>query len=183
MNIGKQLRKLRKEKKMSLKELSKKSKVAMATLSRMEHGLMTGTLKSHTNICKALGVSLVDLYREAENEQKKISFMRERDKRDMFVYAKKSKLEFLTAKIMDKKMMPALLHIARGGETHREENKASSEKFIYVLSGVMTVNIDKKEYRLNRRDSLYFDASLPHSFKNDGADEVLVMYVLTPPEF
>ena len=183
MNIGSQLKALRKEKRMSLKELSQKSKVAEATLSRMEHGAMTGTLQSHMSICRALGVSLTDFYRKIENEKKSVFLMREKEKRDMFVYEKRSTLEFLTTKVMDKGMMPVLLRIAQGGETHKEENKTGSEKFIYVLSGNLTVKIDKEDYHLNRHDSLYFDASLPHSFKNNGSGDVTAMCVLTPPEF
>ena len=66
MNIGKRLNELRNEKKMSLKELSEESKVAMSTLSRIEHGTMTGTLESHMSVCKALGVSLAEFYKGIE---------------------------------------------------------------------------------------------------------------------
>jgi phosphoribosylamine-glycine ligase len=49
---------LRKEKKITLLELSEKSGVALATLSRIENGKMTGTLKSHMNICKTLEIDI-----------------------------------------------------------------------------------------------------------------------------
>ena len=43
--IGKIIHKLRKDRKMTLVELAQKSGVALATLSRMENGRMTGTLE------------------------------------------------------------------------------------------------------------------------------------------
>ena len=65
MHVGEIIHKLRKSKKMTLLELSNTSGVALATLSRMENGKMTGTLESHMNICKALEVNLPDLYKDA----------------------------------------------------------------------------------------------------------------------
>lgn len=47
MHIGRIIRRLRKERKITLLELSQKSGVAIATLSRIETGKMTGRLKSH----------------------------------------------------------------------------------------------------------------------------------------
>ena len=44
MLIGEIIHRLRKEKKMTLVELAEKSGVALATLSRIENGRMTGTL-------------------------------------------------------------------------------------------------------------------------------------------
>ena len=46
MNLGPRIKKLRTLKKISLTELSKESGVQIATLSRIEHGQMTGTLST-----------------------------------------------------------------------------------------------------------------------------------------
>ncbi len=181
MKIGKKLKMLRKDRKMTLKELSRKSGVAIATLSRMEHDIMTGTLKSHINICKALGVGLADFYRELESEHKTISFIKQKEKHESFVHPKKSTLEMLTTKIMNKKMMPVLIRIKKGGQTHREENKPGTEKFIYILEGTMIADIRKEKHRLSKGDSLYFDASLPHIFSNDGRSNAIAISISSPP--
>ncbi|MEE9500406.1 MAG: helix-turn-helix transcriptional regulator, partial [Candidatus Omnitrophota bacterium] len=118
MRIGKKLKAIRKERKMTLKELEEKSGVQIATLSRMEHDIMTGTLHSHINICKALGVSLSDFYRDVEDEHKTVSLIKKRQKHPSFVYPKKSMIEMLTTQVTDKKMMPLLIKIRKGGQTH-----------------------------------------------------------------
>ncbi len=183
MKIGKKLKALRKDRKMTLKELSEKSGVAIATLSRMEHDIMVGTLESHINICKALGVSLADFYHELESEHKTISFIKQKEKHESFVHPKKSTIEMLTTKVMNKKMMPVLIRIKKGGQTHKEENKPGTEKFIYMLEGTMIADIGKEKHRLSKGDSLYFDASLPHVFSNDGRGDAVAICVLTPPTF
>ena len=183
MKIGKNLKALRKDRKMTLKELSAKSSVAIATLSRMEHDIMTGTLDSHMQICNALGIKLAEFYREVEDSGKNVSFARKKDEKDTLGPAKKSSVELLTTKVLTKKMMPILLRINKGGSSHREENKPGSEKFIYVFEGSITARVGKEEHTLVKGDSLYFDASLPHVFINTGRGEALGLCVLTPPEF
>ena len=183
MKIGKKLKSIRKSKKITLDELSKISGVQIATLSRIENDVMTGTLESHMSICKALGISLSDFYREVEYDRKTLSLIKQKDERQSFVHAKKSTTEMLTTKIMGKKMMPLLVTIKKGGETHKEEDKVDSEKFIYVLEGRVCAKIGKEEYNLLKGDSLYFDASLRHIFYNSGKSDARILSVLTPPTF
>nr|HPM43252.1 helix-turn-helix transcriptional regulator [Candidatus Omnitrophota bacterium] len=64
MPIGDVIHRFRKEKKLTLSELTERSGVALATLSRMENNRMTGTLESHIEICKALDSTLADLYKD-----------------------------------------------------------------------------------------------------------------------
>ena len=183
MKIGNKLKALRKERRMTLKELSEKSGVAIATLSRMEHDIMIGTLESHVNICNALGISLADFYHEIESGSKSIALIKQKEKHDSFVYQKKSTVEMLTTNIMEKKLMPTLIRIMKGGKTHKEQNKPGSEKFIYMLEGGMFAEIGDEKNKLSKGDSLYFDASLPHTFSNEGVSEAVAICVLTPPEF
>ena len=183
MKIGKKLKSLRKECKMTLKELAKKSGVQIATLSRMEHDIMTGTLQSHINICKALSVTLSDFYRDLEYEHKTVSLTKQKEKHPSFVHPKKSTIEMLTTKVTDKKMMPLLIKMQKGGQTHKEENKPGTEKFIYVLKGRIRAKIGKEEYNLSKGDSIYFDASFPHTFHNLGKSESRTLCALSPPSF
>ncbi|MFH1593340.1 MAG: cupin domain-containing protein [Candidatus Omnitrophota bacterium] len=183
MKIGKKLKALRKEKKMTLRELSDKSGVQIATLSRMEHDIMTGTLESHINICTTLGMSLSDFYHDVETEQKTVALIKKKDARESFVHPKKATIEMLTTKIMEKKMMPILIQVKPGGQTHKEESKLGTEKFIYILDGKICANLGKDEYNLSKGDSIYFDASLSHVFHNNTKNDARILCVLTPPAF
>ena len=168
---------------MTLDELSKKSGVQVATLSRIEHDIMTGTLKSHIELCKALQISLADFYRDIEDAGKQLSVVKQKSRNESFVYSKKATVEMLTTKIMDKKMMPVLINIKSQGRTHIEENKVGTEKFLYLLEGKVLVKVGKEEYKLSKNDSIYFDASLPHTFCNIGKGDARALCVLTPPTF
>ena len=180
MKIGKKLKILRKAQKVTLNELSKKSGVQVATLSRMENDIMTGTLESHIAICKALGISLSEFYREVEEESKKVHVSKTKDRPESFVHSKRSTTEILVGKPMEKKLMPLLIKIKKGGQTHKEENKPGTEKFIYVTEGHITAKVGKEEYKLSKGDSVYFDASFPHVFHNAGASDASLLCVVAP---
>lgn len=181
MKIGNKLKLLRKGRKMTLKELSEKSGVQIATLSRMEHDIMTGTLESHMRIVKSLGVSLSDFYREIEDEQKTVIFTGETRSRESLVRSKESVIELLTTDIADKKMMPVLIRINKGASASEEKCAVGMEKLIYLVEGRVKAKIGEKEYNLRKGDSLYFDASLPHTLHNTARTESLVLSVLSPP--
>jgi len=181
MKIGKRLRELRKEKHMTLEELSVKSGVALATLSRMENDKMTGTITAHTSICKSLGVSITDLYRELENDSKTVESLQQKERTEHFIHAKKASYELLVPKPHGKKIMPLMLRIGPGGETQREKNGTGVEKFLYMISGTIDAVVGDRKYTLRKGDSLYFDASLPHSIKNVSKAGAEAICVVTPP--
>lgn len=181
MHVGGIIHILRKERKMTLLELSNKSGVALATLSRMENGKMTGTLASHINICKALELSLPDLYRDLESSAKTIDIQAKKTRANIFVHDKKTTSEMLVPNILNKKMMPTMIKITKGGNTHNEETKPGIEKFVYVLDGKIEASIGKERYILGKGDTLYFESSVSHYFKNVGSLDARLICVITPP--
>lgn len=181
MHIGEIIHNLRKSKKMTLLELSQKSGVALATLSRIENGKMTGTIKSHIKMCEALEVELPDLYRDLSSSRKTVDVQIKKTSADVFIHNKNSAFEMLAGKVLNKKMMPILVKIHKAGHTHKEETKPGIEKFVYVLDGKIEATIGEEKYSLSKGDTLYFDASINHYFKNTGVSESHLISVTSPP--
>ena len=180
MEIGKKLRALRLQKGLTLSELSKRSGVQLATLSRMENLKMTGTLESHMNIAKVLGLSLPQLYSDIEMGQKSDAAKHPVSKTEVFRHNEKAAYEILAGNVLSKKMMPILIKVEPKGKTNQEQNAAGSEKFIFVLEGTIGVTVGKETYSLSKYNTLYFDASLPHAFSNKGKTTVKAICVSSP---
>jgi transcriptional regulator with XRE-family HTH domain len=177
MNIGEKIRSHRKEKRMTLQELSRKSGVALATLSRMETGKMSGTLRSHTNICKSLGISIAELYREIEDSSKNVETITDEKKPERMESSGKIRYELLIARTNDKKMLPVIIKLTPGSKTQYERNQTGCEKFLYALRGAAEVDISGKSYGLKKGDSLYFDSSLKHRLENRTSSPAEIMSV------
>ena len=87
----------------------------------------------------------------------------------------------LASNFMNKKMMPVLIKIGKSGKTHSEETKGGVERFVYILEGKIEANIGDNKYALVKGDTLYFEPSLRHYFRNSGPGEAKLISVTTPP--
>lgn len=179
MYIGEKLKAIRKAKKISLTELSEKSGVQMATLSRIENKKMIGTLESHMQIAKAIGIDVTELYKGLTHENATIDFGHDKNT-EVFTHSNEASFEILTKNIMNKKMMPTLVRVNEGGKTSKEQGQGGAEKFIFVLEGHVEINVNNQVFNLHKLNTLYFDASLPHFFRNTGKGTVRMICVETP---
>ena len=121
MLIGDKLHEIRKKQRMTLTELSVKSGVQLATLSRIENKKMTGTIESHLAIAKALGIDVVELYQSIIKEQKQVEINQPSQTNEVFTHNEKSSFEILTKNLLSKQMMPTLIRIEEGGATNRNK--------------------------------------------------------------
>ena len=180
MYIGKRVETIRKSQKMSLTELSQRSGIQMATLSRIENMKMVGTLESHINIAKALGIDVTELYRGIDRDSPILDEGPEKNATDIFTHSENSSYEILTKNVLKKKMMPVLIRIDADGKTNKEQNAVGAEKFVLVLDGMVEADVDGSKFQLKKNNTFYFDASLPHFLTNKGKTTARVLCVSTP---
>lgn len=178
-NLGLRIRKLRKEKNITLMEISKKTGVAQATLSRIETGSMMGTVESHEKIAEALGIGLAELYSGVDRRYDQIAHTKEADRKATH-HGRSVQTELLTQESSKKKITPLLITLQGGTETHREHQERGVEKFFYVLEGEIKVKVDKEEFPLKVGETLYFDASLPHHIQNEKQKTARILAAVSP---
>jgi len=175
------MRQLRKERGITLVELSQKTGVAQATLSRIETGTMTGTIQSHELIAEAIGVSLAELYTGVDNRYEEISHLKQESERKITKQTKDVRFELLTQENSKKKITPLLLTLQPKSETQVESHPRGVEKFILILEGTLHVKVDQNEYVLRKEETLYFDASLTHQIINSSQDAAKIFIAVSPP--
>lgn len=178
--LGLKIRDLRRQKKITLIELSKITGIAQATLSRMETGLMLGTVKSHQKIAETLGISLGELYQNLDTRFEKISHQMASADRKISSKSDQLKYELLTQEISKKKITPLLLTLAGYGKSEIEKSERGVEKFYLVLEGSAVIHLDQKEYALQPYDTLYFDASIPHHISNPVSKQAKIFCAVSP---
>lgn len=181
MYIGKRLKELRMAKGMSLTDLAQKSGVQIATLSRIEHLKMTGTLESHMKIAAALGADITQLYAGIIKEEDKVDLKTSRTPADVSRHSDQSSYRILTDNVLSKKMLPILLKVEPQGRTDKERGRAGTEKFVFMMEGKIEAEIAGRAYPLSRHHSMYFDAAQEHCFVNRGKTAARLLCVTTPP--
>lgn len=181
MEFAEKLKKIRKEKTMTLQELSQKSGVGIATLSRLENGIHRGTLRTHQKICEALDIELVDLYKDVETGEEEItSVSPEFEDIETFLYDDKASSIILTPNALRKNMLPALIVLQPEGKTHLEQNPKGTEKFLFCVEGKIEVVVGEKSFQLKPGGVLYFKSSLIHQLKNIGGTKARCLCISSP---
>lgn len=179
-NLGKKIREHRLLRGLTLADLSKQSGVALSTLSRIETGKMTGTLESHIQIARALGIRLPELYAELDPFASLLEHRKGSDPSTKVTSGKGSVLNILTSNALHKKMLPAIIHIATSKGSKQEQFPAGTERFLYALRGKTDVTVGGERIRMNPGDSLYFQASSAHAFRCTGGQSILLS-LTSPP--
>lgn len=179
-NLGQRIRKLRKEKGLTLVEIAKKTGVAQATLSRIETGTMMGTIESHEKVAEALGIGLAELYTGVDSRYEQISHLTKQAERKITHHGKNVQVELLTQETFKKKITPILTTLQGNSETAIEHSERGVEKFIFVLDGEITAKVDQEAFLLKTEETLYFDASLAHQFRNEKSKPARLLITVSP---
>ena len=164
--IGARMKEIRRQKQITLIELSEKTAVAQATLSRMENGQMLGTVESHRKIAETLGISLSYLYEGIDERSQKV-YRQKGETRKVLVKRDDFKSELLTSTdLSTKKLVPVLMTLNGNAKTSRDNGENGVDKFVWMIEGTVKLVFKSAEYELKTGDSIYFDASVSHHFEN-----------------
>ena len=181
--IGEKLRGLRLRKKMGLVELGRHTSLSAAMLSKVERGKLFPTLPTLLRIAMVFGVGLeyffsddqkrhvVAIVRRAQRKR----FPERPDGRDISFYfesldfaAVERKLNAYHAEFQPLRPGKARLHHHPGVE------------FLSVLRGELEIHIGTEDHILETGDSIYFDSSLPHSYRRVSPKPCSAIIVTVP---
>jgi XRE family transcriptional regulator, regulator of sulfur utilization len=151
--VGITLKSLRKERKLTLKDLAAETGVSISFLSQVERGKSSVTLESLKKISDALGVN-PSVFFAKDDFQDDLSIRQER-----FFY------KDLSHGVQDAIFSPILVTL-QPGENEGNAFSHGGHEFLFVVEGLLTVEIDRKPVQLNEQQSILFDARKTHYWYN-----------------
>ncbi len=151
--MGNTLKSLRKERKLTLKDLAEKTGVSISFLSQVERGKSSVTLESLKKIADALGVN-PSVFFAKDDLQDDLNTRRER-----FYY------KDLSDGIQDANFSPILVTL-QPGENEGNAFSHGGHEFLFVVKGLLTVEVDGKQLQLSEQQSILFDAHKTHYWFN-----------------
>ncbi len=151
-------------------------------LSKIERGQMFPTLPTLVRIAMVFGVGL-DHFFTADKEKPLVAVVRKKERlrlptppgEDPPAYL----FESLDYPVADRRMEAFYAEFPPGAPpspTHRH----GSAEFIFVMSGTLWVEVGKEESKLDAGDAIYFDSSIPHSYRHDSTGACTALVVTTP---
>lgn len=182
--IGQKLRHRRKVRQLSLTEVSNQAGLSIGLLSQIERGLSTPTLRSLNQICQALEMPLRWLFDADEEEAavgKESVVVRFANRRRMDLGANAGMVKEILSSDAIPQLQLIRLVIHPGGKSGMSPNQNSTgAKAGTVVSGQLALEIDGREYILNRGDSFSFMATSRYSFYCVGDTDCELFWAVTP---
>lgn len=177
--LGAKLRRLRRERRLSLSQVAEATLVSASFLSLVENGKSDITIGRLVRLVDFYGVSIVDLLPSSDSSDPDV--VRAMEGRKLRSPAEGIDIYLLAADTR-RSMMPMLL-VFEPGAALAEYGRHEGEEFVQVLQGSLELDVAGSEPRtLGQGDSAYYQADRPHLFRNASESKPLrVLCVDTPP--
>ena len=176
--IGHRLRRLRRDRGLTLAEAAAGTSISVSFLSGLERGQVHASIATLQKLSVFYDSNVLSFFGPAKQGGKLVRpEQRKQLSNEPGVY-----MELLTSG--QTTMEPHLFRLepgaSSGGSYHHE-----GEEFIFVISGTCDIWLDELEhYRLHEGDSLYLSSSQTHRWSNSSSSQqAVLLWVNTPPTF
>lgn len=175
--VGKNLRRLRVQRGLSLERLSRASGVSRAMLGQVELGQSAPTINVLWKISRSLGVPFSALISQSSASGTRV--LRSTDSkrltshdgsfssRALFPFDEPRRTEFYE------------LHLKAGTEERADSHPAGTVENLVVSVGTVEIDAGGQKYLLSPGDAIVFEADVPHVYRNPGHHEAVMFLVMT----
>ncbi|KAF0822684.1 XRE family transcriptional regulator [Cytobacillus firmus] len=177
--ISQRIRQLRMEKKLTLKEMSKRTGLSVSFLSQVERASSSIAITSLKKIADAVDVPISSFFEDYENKNYHVKADEQKPFRiegSGAIYTR------LGGEFMGRTVEPMLI-VYPPGQPNEKKINHPGEEFYYVLKGVMLVEVDGKEYIIKGGDSIHFPSTTAHKMTNPLDQDAKVLCFVTPVLF
>lgn len=180
ITAGERLRTLRKGKGLTLTEVAEAAGCTASLISQAERGKANPSLSTLRNICRALDIPLFALFDDGKfKELLSSGTVTPKEKRVSVNRGLGWDLSLLNP-FSNRKFDLALME-ADVGENSGALNAHQGNEGIYVIQGVMEVDLDGQTFLVSPGDCIYFDCTKPHRWRSVGEEKLIAITAITPP--
>lgn len=179
IQISNRLRDLRKEKNITLQELSEAAGVSKGMLSQVENSRAIPSLPVLLNLISSLQVDFNDFFKDINllTPDSKVIFR----KKEQYQFFEKENAEgfsyrrLFSTTVHDYHADFVLLHLAQNAL--RPPVSTDAFEFKYLLQGKVRYQIGEDFFDMEEGDSLFFDAAELHNPVNTGNSEAILLVI------
>lgn len=177
--IAQKIRDLRKEKNLTLKDLSNVTGLSISFLSQVENNSSSLAITSLKKISDALGVNINYFFEIPEVNN---FVVKSEDEKPFKIEGSNSEFIRLSGDFPNRKL-EAMITTIPPEQRHGSNFSHPGEEFVYVLEGTLIVVIDENEYEVKAGDSIHYPSTSNHGWINPSKQDVKILTVLTPVIF
>ncbi|MGH4124845.1 MAG: helix-turn-helix domain-containing protein [Clostridium sp.] len=174
--IAGKIRNLRKEKDLTLKDLSMKTGLSVSFLSQVENGYSSLAITSLKKIAEALNVQMNYFFKPPEIH----NFLVKAQEDKVFkIEGSNSEFIRISGDFTGRKI-ESLIIIIPPDQMHGSKSSHPGEEFVYLLEGALIVNLAGIDYLLKAGDSIQYPSTTDHSWTNPLNQKTKLLSITTP---
>ena len=181
--LGQRLRDLRRQRGWTLADVSRRTGLAISTISKAERGRIGLAYDKFAALARGLGLDVTELF-GAEGQRfgtgaLTVTRRGEAPEHETATYL----YRMLCTGLRRKRMVPMYGRIkAHDRRDFGEFVRHPGEEFLFVLDGTLDVHLDgEAPIRLKARDAVYFDSSRGHLYVSAGRRDATILVVCSEP--
>jgi len=178
--IGPKLRALRLKKSMGLVELGNHTGLSPALLSKLERDKLYPTLPTLLRIAMVFSVGL-DYFFTDERKRHVVAVVKKEERIKLPDHPGTDEIayyfESLDFKCNERRTNSYLAEFEPIAEDKLKPHQHNGSEFLHVMKGRLGLRIGIDDYELEAGDSIYFDPSVPHTYRRVGKQPCQAMIV------
>ena len=179
LRIGKQIRDLRKSKKVTLASMAEQTGKSVGYLSQVERGVSSLPIPVLQKISEVLGVQISWFFQaDTESPIGERDFVVRKEFRRSLNFAGTGIREELLSPRLSGQIQMVLTTFEPGTTTGVESRQRKGEEAGFVQSGQLHLQIGDREFDLRAGDSFSIVGDEPHFVSNPSSEETVVLWVI-----
>ncbi len=179
MKIGNTVREIRKQKKLTIKDVAATSGIAPSLISQIENDKANPSLSTLIAVATALEVPIMSFFGDNSKSNEPVVRAAERT---LIKERPNSEFYSLTNDIIGNFEFLYCVY-QKGGQSNTEVYTHKGAEALFLIKGKLEIEIDSRKYILNEGDSIAFDSENPHLARNLSDGESIAITVNTPPTY
>ena len=173
-DVGSPLKRLREQRGLSMRALAELCGLSPNTVSLIERGATSPSVSTLHQLATALQVPITAFF---EEPGARVQVVHSQPGARPFSGNTSVLLESLGSGLEGQTLEPFLVTLKPGANSGPEAMIHSGHELVYCLLGELEYNIEGQSYRLTAGESLLFEATLPHSWRNPQDEQAIFMLV------
>ncbi len=176
--IGDTIKKIRKNKEMTLRVLAEKSGVSKAMLSQIESDKVNPTIVTVWKISTGLGVDINELTKVVSVKKRNFTLTQKNDRIKFDCDEEGVHINILTPIDMIEDLEMYLITFQKGSKLSSKPHFPGTEEFLTLLDGEITVTAGNNVTVMHKDDFLTYHSDIEHTIENTGKNNVVVHMVV-----
>lgn len=180
LEVGERLRRLRKVRQLTLRQVAERAGISEAHLSQIECGRNNASIAALRRIAAALNLTMADLFTDGSDDTPRVLRAADRPALAFGVLGLKYRLTPAPHRQLD----VFLGEFQPGGSTGDEPyGHADAEEFLLVIEGEARLQLGEDSFELSVGDSIVYRSSTPHRLVETAGRPAIILWAMSPPTY